>query len=165
MKGRFRAITRGATQDNLSLNKLLSFGIPTPPLRVQQRIGSILGAYDDLARDKQTTWDGISNALALKHLRGVAKGDTLVIYHTGKEKQAVGLAKAAGASYADPKAGDPKRAVVDIRAWKRLPAPVPLAAFREDAVLQKTDLVRISRLSVVPLTDAQFARLLKLAGA
>jgi len=122
-------------------------------------------SYDDLVRDKQTTWDGISNALALKHLRGVAKGDTLLIYHTGKEKQAVGLAKAAGAAYPDPKAGDPRRMVVDIRAWKRLPAPVPLAAFREDAVLQKTDLVRISRLSVVPLTDAQLARVLKLAGA
>lgn len=122
-------------------------------------------SYDDLARDKQTTWDGISNALALKHLRAVAKGDTLVIYHTGREKQAVGLAKAAGTPYPDPKSGDPKRAVVDIRAWKRLPSPVPLAAFREDAVLQKTDLVRISRLSVVPLTDAQLARVLKLAGA
>jgi len=122
-------------------------------------------SYDDLVRDKQTRWDGITNALALKHLRGVQKGDTLIIYHTGKEKQAVGLAKAAGASYPDPKAGDPKRAVVDIKAWKRLPAPVPLSAFREDAVLQKTDLVRISRLSVVPLTDAQLARVLKLAGA
>jgi predicted RNA-binding protein with PUA-like domain len=122
-------------------------------------------SYDDLVRDKQTTWDGITNALALKHLRGMSKGDTLVIYHTGKEKQAVGLAKAAGAPYADPKAGDPKRAVVDIRAWKRLPAPVPLAAFREDVVLKHTDLVRISRLSVVPLTDAQLARVLKLAGA
>lgn len=122
-------------------------------------------SYDDLVRDKQTTWDGITNPLALKHLRGMAKGDTLVIYHTGKERQAVGLAKAAGDPYADPKAGDPKRAVVDIRAWKRLPAPVPLAAFREDAVLEHTDLVRIPRLSVVPLTDAQLARVLKLAGA
>jgi predicted RNA-binding protein with PUA-like domain len=122
-------------------------------------------SYDDLVKDKQTVWDGITNALALKHLRGVVKGDTLIIYHTGKEKQAVGLARAAGNAYADPKAGDPKRAVVDIKAWKRLPAPVTLAACREDAVLGKTDLVRISRLSVVPFTDAQLARLLKLAGA
>lgn len=122
-------------------------------------------SYDDLVRDKQTTWDGITNALALKHLRGIAKGDTIVVYHTGKEKQAVGLARAAGAPYPDSKAGDPKRAVVDIKAWKRLPAPVPLAAFREDPVLRKTDLVRISRLSVVPLTDVQLARVLKLAGA
>jgi predicted RNA-binding protein with PUA-like domain len=122
-------------------------------------------SYDDLVRDKQTTWDGITNPLALKHLRGMAKGDTLVIYHTGKERQAVGLARAASDPYADPKAGDPKRAVVDIRAWKRLPAPVSLAMFHEDAVLKHTDLVRISRLSVVPLTDAQLARVLKLAGA
>jgi predicted RNA-binding protein with PUA-like domain len=122
-------------------------------------------SYDDLARDKQTVWDGISNALALKHLRGIAKGDTLAIYHTGKEKQVVGLARAAGAPFPDPKGKDPKLAVVEITAWKRLPKPVPLSVFREDAVLSKTDLVRLSRLSVVPLTDAQFARLLKLAGA
>lgn len=122
-------------------------------------------SYDDLVRDKQTVWDGITNALALKHLRGVKKGDTLIVYHTGKEKQAVGLAKAVGAAYADPKAGDPKRAVVDIKAWKRLPAPVPLATFRVDPVLRTSDIVRISRLSVVPLTDTQLARVLKLAGA
>jgi len=122
-------------------------------------------SYDDLARDKQTVWDGISNALALKHLRGIAKGDTLAIYHTGKEKQVVGLARAAGAPFPDPKGKDAKLAVVEIKAWKRLPKPVPLSVFREDAVLSKTDLVRLSRLSVVPLTDAQFARLLKLAGA
>ncbi len=122
-------------------------------------------SYDDLVRDKRTVWDGITNALALKHLRGVKKGDTLILYHTGREKRAVGLAKAVGAAYADPQADDPKCAVVDIQAWKRLPEPVPLAVFREDAVLKTSDLVRISRLSVVPLTAAQLARVLKLAGA
>jgi predicted RNA-binding protein with PUA-like domain len=120
-------------------------------------------SYDDLLRDKRTTWDGITNAVALKHLRGIVKGDTLVIYHTGKERQAVGLAKALGAAYPDPKAGDPKRAVVDVQAVKRLPGPVPLAAFRSDPVLSRTDLVRMPRLSVVPLTGAQLERLLELA--
>ena len=122
-------------------------------------------SYDDLVRDKHTVWDGISNPVALKHLRGIVKGDTIVIYHTGKEKQMVGLAAALGAPFADPKAGDPKRAVVEIKAVRKLPAPVTLATIRDDAVLAKTDLVRIPRLSVVPLTDAQFKRALKLAGA
>lgn len=122
-------------------------------------------SYDDLVRDKRTTWDGISNPVALKHLRGVKKGDTLLIYHTGKEKQVVGVAKALGAAYPDPKGKSEKMVVVDLQAVKRLPQPVPLSTFREDAVLQKTDLVRLSRLSVVPLNEAQHARVLKHAGA
>jgi predicted RNA-binding protein with PUA-like domain len=122
-------------------------------------------SYDDLVKDKRTVWDGIANAVALKHLRGVKKGDTLFIYHTGKEKQVVGMAKAVSNAYPDPNAGNEKMAVVDIEAGKRLKQPVTLATVREDAVLKKTDLVRISRLSVVPLDAAQQARVMKLAGA
>lgn len=122
-------------------------------------------AFADLVRDKRVVWEGVSNALALIHLRGVEKGDVIVIYHTGAEKRAVGLAVAAGAAYADPALRDPKRAVVDLAPGKALPVPVPLAAFKTDAVLRTTELVRNSRLSVMPLTDAHLARVLQLAGA
>jgi predicted RNA-binding protein with PUA-like domain len=121
-------------------------------------------SFDDLVRDKQTVWDGISNPVALKHLREVKKGDTLLIYHSGEQKSVVGLAKATSAAYADPKLDDPKRVVIDIAAGKPVPEPVTLAQFRADAVLKATDLVRLSRLSVIPLNDAQLARVKKLAG-
>jgi predicted RNA-binding protein with PUA-like domain len=122
-------------------------------------------SFQDLVRDKRTVWDGISNPTALKNLRAVEKGDILLIYHTGDEKQVVGLAHATSAAYPDPKLGDPRRVVIDIAADQALPKPVALAAFRADAVLKTTDLVRLSRLSVVPLNAVQLARVKKLAGA
>ena len=122
-------------------------------------------AFPDLVRDKRDVWEGVSNALALIHLRGVKKGDVVVIYHTGAEKRAVGLAVAAGEPYPDPKLGDPRRVVVDLKPGKALPLPVALATFKTDAVLRTTELVRNSRLSVMPLTDAHLARVVQLAGA
>ncbi|MCC6349528.1 MAG: EVE domain-containing protein [Candidatus Eisenbacteria bacterium] len=122
-------------------------------------------AFADLVRDRRAVWEGISNALALIHLRKVKKGDVVVIYHTGAEKRAVGLAYAAGDPYTDPKLKDPKRAVVDLSPGQSLPSPVPLATFKTDLVLRATELVRNSRLSVMPLSDVQLARLLQLAGA
>jgi predicted RNA-binding protein with PUA-like domain len=122
-------------------------------------------AFADLVRDKRTTWSGIRNNTALIHLRAVRKGDTVVVYHSGRDKAAVGLATATSAAYADPALGDPKLVVVDLAAVRPFARPVPLAEFRSDAVLRGTELVRISRLSVMPLTAAQFARVLELAGA
>jgi predicted RNA-binding protein with PUA-like domain len=122
-------------------------------------------AFADLVREKRVVWEGVSNALALIHLRSVKKGDVVVIYHTGAEKRAVGLAVAAGDPYADPRLGDAKRAVVDLAPGKALPAPVALATFKTDTVLRATELVRNSRLSVMPLSDAQLARVLQLAQA
>jgi len=122
-------------------------------------------AFANLVRDKRTTWEGVSNALALIHLRAVKKGDTIVIYHTGNEKRAVGLAVATRGAYPDPKADDPRRVVVDVKPVRALPAPVALAVFKRDPVLCATELVRISRLSVMPITDAQLARVLALAKA
>lgn len=122
-------------------------------------------AFADLVREKRVVWEGVSNALALIHLRKVKKGDVVVIYHTGAEKRAVGLAVAAGDPYADPKLDDAKRAVVDLEPGKALPASVALATFKTDAVLKATELVRNSRLSVMPLTEPQLARVLQLAGA
>jgi predicted RNA-binding protein with PUA-like domain len=122
-------------------------------------------SYADLVRDKRAVWDGVSNALALIHLRKVAKGDTVVIYHTGDEKAAVGLATALSGAYPDPKLGDPKRVVVDLEPARMLKHPVPLATFKTDPVLRTVDLVRISRLSVMPLTAAQLERVLEHAAS
>lgn len=120
-------------------------------------------SFTDLLRDKRTTWDGIANALALKHLRTVAKGDSVVIYHTGDERRAVGLATVTRGAYSDPEYQDVRLAVVDLKPERAFDSPVPLAAFKEDAVLKDTELVRITRLSVMPLTPAQYERVLALA--
>lgn len=122
-------------------------------------------SFADLERQKTARWDGVKNATALIHLRNVRKGDTVLIYHTGNEKRAVGLAKVVRAPYPDPARDDAKLVVVDLAADRPLPAPVPLAAFRADPLLAATDLVRITRLSIVPLTAAQLARVRALAGS
>ncbi len=122
-------------------------------------------SYADLVRDKRAVWDGVSNPVALKHLGSVRRGDVVVIYHTGDEKQAVGLAVAASDPYPDPKLGDPKRLVVDLRPDRALPKPVTLATVKADPVLMTTELARLPRLSVMPFSAAHFKQLLKLAGA
>jgi len=121
-------------------------------------------SFEDLVRDKATVWDGVSNAVALKYLRTIKKGDTVFVYHTGDEKQVVGLATADSDPFPDPKLDDPKRVVVRLKAGRALPFPVPLATFRSDAVLKTTELVRLPRLSVVPLTEAHHERILERAG-
>ena len=121
-------------------------------------------SFADLVKEKWAVWSGISNPVALKHLREVKKGDDLLIYHTGTERRCVGLAKAKTGPYPDPALGNEKRVVIDVEAGKPLKTPVSLEQFKHDAMLSKTDLVRLGRLSVVPLSDAQYARVLKLAG-
>jgi predicted RNA-binding protein with PUA-like domain len=122
-------------------------------------------SFADLRRDQRTVWDGVSNPVALRHLASIRKGDTVIVYHTGDEKQAVGLAVAASDAYPDPKLGDPKRPVFDLTAGKPLPKPVTLAQIKADAALKTSDLARLPRLSVMPFSEAQFQRLLRLAGA
>lgn len=122
-------------------------------------------SYADLARDKRTVWDGVTNALALIHLRAVRKGDAILVYHTGGERAAVGVAEAVSNARPDPRDPAGRRVVVDVRAVRALPAPATLAAFKSDPVLATSDLVRLPRLGVVPLTAAQWARALALAGA
>jgi predicted RNA-binding protein with PUA-like domain len=121
-------------------------------------------SFADLKRDKKTVWDGVSNPVALKNLATIRKGDTVVVYHTGDEKQAVGLAVATSNAYADPKLNNPKRLVIDLKVDRALPQPVTLAQVKADAVLKANDLARLPRLSVIPFTEAQFERLLRLAG-
>ena len=122
-------------------------------------------SFDDLKRERRAVWDGVRNPVALRHLGTMRKGDTVIIYHTGDQKQAVGLAVAASNPYADPKLDDPKRLVVDLEAKQPLAKPVTLAQVKADLVLQKNDLARLPRLSVIPFSEAQFQRLLELSGA
>src|SRR5216117_580165 len=122
-------------------------------------------SFDDLARQKTVVWDGVKNNLALKHLRQIKPGDRVLVYHTGDEKAVVGIAEAASEAYPDPKQKDPKLAVVDLKAIGRLPRPVPLAEIKKDRAFADLGLVRIGRLSVMPVSADQFKRILKLGGA
>lgn len=119
--------------------------------------------WGDLVRDKKTVWDGVANALALKHIRTMKRGDQAVIYHTGKEKAAIGLATVVSEPYADPKEDDPRLAVVDIKVGKALKQPVTLSDFKADPAFDGWELIRISRLSVVPMPERMWKRMLKLA--
>ena len=121
--------------------------------------------FEQLERERRAVWDGVSNALALKHIRSMAKGDRAFIYHSGDEKALVGLARIVSDPYPDPKAGDPKLTVVDIEAGDRLPRPVTLAAVKADPAFADLGLVRMSRLSVIPVPAEQWSRLLGMAGA
>src|SRR5438132_11673120 len=108
-------------------------------------------SWDDLQRDKKTTWNGVSNATALKHIHSMKKGDMALVYHTGDERAAVGIAKIASDPRPDPKQKDPKLLVVDIEAKKKLPQPVTLDAIKRDKTFAGFDLLRISRLSMIPV--------------
>jgi predicted RNA-binding protein with PUA-like domain len=121
-------------------------------------------SFADLERDHRTRWSGVSNPVALKHLRSMAPGDPVMIYHTGNEKRIVGLARVAGAPYPDPDAGDDRLVVVDVSADAALPTPVTLAAIKADPAFADLALVRQGRLSVVPVPEPLWNRLLKMAG-
>lgn len=122
-------------------------------------------SYADLTRDGATVWDGVANNAALIHLRAMAPGDAALIYHTGDERRAVGLAEVVRGPYPDPKLADPKLVVVDVRPAGELPRPVELAAIKADPFFADFALVRQGRLSVVPVTAEQWARLMAMAGA
>ncbi|HWB40667.1 MAG TPA: EVE domain-containing protein [Gemmatimonadales bacterium] len=120
--------------------------------------------FSDLVRERRTRWEGVSNPVALKHLRSMLEGDDALIYHTGNEKALIGLARIASGPYPDPSAKDPRLVVVDIEAGQRLPRPVTLAEVKADPAFADLGLVRQGRLSVVPVEPAQWKRLLGMAG-
>lgn len=121
-------------------------------------------SWADLEQDKRTVWDGVKNPLALKHLRTMRAADEVLIYHTGKERQIVGVAEVVTSPYPDPSLTDLKRVVVEIRAVRSLPQPVTLAQLKHDDRFTGFDLLRLSRLSVVPVPTEHWQRLLQLAG-
>jgi predicted RNA-binding protein with PUA-like domain len=119
--------------------------------------------YEQLERDGKTVWAGVRNPLAQKHLRGITRGDRIFYYHTGKEKSVVATAKAASHAYPDPTDTGGKLYVVDIVPGQRLARPVTLAEIKSDTAFASFPLVRMSRLSVMPVSDAEWARIEKLS--
>ncbi|HEX5411878.1 MAG TPA: EVE domain-containing protein [Terriglobia bacterium] len=120
-------------------------------------------SYQDLARDKRTVWDGISNNLALKNLRNVRRGDEVMIYHTGAERAVKGLAKVLSDPYPDPQTKDARLAVVDIAPLGTVPRPIGLDEIKKRPELEDFDLVRLPRLSVMPVSEKQWEAILALA--
>jgi predicted RNA-binding protein with PUA-like domain len=113
-------------------------------------------SYADLERDGKTVWDGVGNNLALTYMRKVHKGDLALIYHTGDEKAAIGIAEVVSEPYVDPKLDDPKMVVFDVKAKKKLPKPVTLAQVKADENFSDFLLVKNSRLSAMPVTEQQW---------
>jgi predicted RNA-binding protein with PUA-like domain len=121
--------------------------------------------YDDFVKDGTTVWSGVRNPVAQKHLHAVKKGDRIFYYHTGGEKAVVGIAKAMGDAYPDPQDKTGKSAVVEIAPVKKLKRPVTLKEIKAQPAFRDFPLVRISRLSVMPVTDAEWTRIEKMASA
>ena len=120
-------------------------------------------AYEDLEHDGRAVWDGVSNPLALKHIRSMKAGDLTFIYHTGDEKRIVGIAEIVSDPYPDPKQSDPKLVVVDLKPRQKLAKPVPLAAGKSRREFADFELVRMGRLSVMPVSPQRWKKLLEMA--
>ena len=118
-------------------------------------------SYSQLESDRTTVWDGVRNNLALKHLRSVKKGDKALFYHTGEEKQAVGIMEIISDPYPDPK--DKSLTLVDVRPAGRLAKPVTLETIKQDQAFSGWELVRISRLSVMPVPEKLWNRIIKMS--
>jgi predicted RNA-binding protein with PUA-like domain len=118
-------------------------------------------SYLQLEQEGGTVWDGVSNNLALKHLRSVKRGDKALFYHSGEEKQAVGIMEISSEPYSDPK--DKSLVVVDVKPASRLARPVTLSAIKKDPVFSNWELVRISRLSIMPIPDKLWDRIMKMS--
>ena len=116
--------------------------------------------YDDLEKAGRATWDGVRNPAALRNLALMKQGDGVIVYHTGGEKAAVGLAEVAREAYPDPKAKDARLLVVDLVAKARLARPLSLAEIKASPAFATSPLVRQGRLSVVPLSAPQWKLLL-----
>ncbi len=121
-------------------------------------------SFDDLVKEGRTAWTGIKNAAARIHLRAMKVGDEVLVYHTGDEKSAIGIAKVVRAAYPDPTMTDDKGVAVDLAVGRRFKQPVTLAQVKADKRFKEWGLVKIGRLSVVPTTPQQFAALVALAG-
>ena len=120
-------------------------------------------SYHDLEREGKTVWEGVTNNLALKHLRSMKKGDSVIIYHSGKEKALIGIAEAVSNPYHDPRKKESKLTVVDVRPKKALARTVTLSEIKSRKEFISFELVRLPRLSVVPVRPEIWKALMKLA--
>jgi predicted RNA-binding protein with PUA-like domain len=122
-------------------------------------------SYDDLVRDGKTSWTGVKNPLAQKHLRSVKKGDQIFFYHTGDEKAVVGVVRAAGNAYPDPADKSGKLFAVDVEPVKKLKAAVTLASIKADKKFASFPLTRLPRLSVMPVSDEEWKAIVAMSNA
>ena len=120
-------------------------------------------SWDDLVRDKKATWDGVRNYTARNNMREMKKGDLVFIYHSGGHREIVGIAQVTKEFYPDPTTDDPAWVVVDLKPVKAVKKPVSLAAIKADKRLQDIALVRLSRLSVSPLSEDAYNIILNLS--
>jgi predicted RNA-binding protein with PUA-like domain len=120
--------------------------------------------YDAFVKDGGTTWTGVKNPLAQKHLRSVKKGDLVFYYHTGDEKSVAGIAKATSNAYPDPADKTGRSHVVDVTPVKKLKRPVTLAEIKADNFFKDFPLTYMPRLSVMPVSEAQWKRILAMSG-
>jgi predicted RNA-binding protein with PUA-like domain len=120
-------------------------------------------SYADLEKDGTAEWDGVKNAQAQIHLRSMQVGDTVVVYHSQSDKAAVGIARVVRAPYPDPTDPAGKRVWVDFQAERKLGRPVTLAELKADPGFATSPLIRISRLSVMPLEASQLETIERLA--
>jgi predicted RNA-binding protein with PUA-like domain len=121
-------------------------------------------SWTQFAKDGKTAWTGVRNFAARLNLRSMKKGDWVCFYHSVTDKQIVGLARVVAEAYPDPTATEGDWSCVDLAPVKALPKPVSLAVIKADPALREMRLLKQSRLSVTPLTPAEFGRLLELAG-
>jgi predicted RNA-binding protein with PUA-like domain len=134
---------------------------PTGPWLVKSEPSTY--SWSDLVRDGQTVWDGVRNPEARNHLAAMRRGDAVLFYHSGDDKAVVGGAKCVREAFPDPKADDPKWLAVELAAVKPLARAVTLVEIKADAKLAKIPLVTRSRLSVMPIDAASFARIVEKA--
>jgi predicted RNA-binding protein with PUA-like domain len=116
-------------------------------------------SFDDLVRDRSTSWTGVRNPLAQKHLQSIRKGDRIFFYQTGDVKAVVGIAKAASDPYPDPADDTGKLYAIDISPVRKLKSAVTLAAVKADKSFASFPLVRLPRLSVMPVNDDEWERI------
>ncbi|MCB0723812.1 MAG: EVE domain-containing protein [Ignavibacteriae bacterium] len=120
-------------------------------------------SYDDLVKDKKTVWDGVANPTALRHIRSIKKGDLVFVYHTGDEKQMVGIATVTSDPYPDPKQKNEKLVVFDIKPKKKLKRPVTLKEVKAINKYAQYDLVRLPRVSVMPVPEKYWEDFIKMS--
>ena len=121
-------------------------------------------SWDQLVTDKQTVWDGVRNYAARNNLKAMKKGDQVFFYHSNEGVEIVGIAKVAKEAYQDPSTEEEAWVVVELKPFKKLKKPVTLAQVKADSRLSEMALVRLGRLSVQPVTEAEWRIVMELAG-
>ncbi|WP_431217504.1 EVE domain-containing protein [Puia sp. P3] len=121
-------------------------------------------SWEQFEKDKETVWSGVRNYAARLHLRGMKKGDQVLYYHSNEGLEIVGIARVIKEAYQDPTTDDDKWVAVDLKPFRRLKHPVSMEQIKEDPRLQEMALVRISRLSVQPVSDEEWKVVMGMAG-